>query len=151
MKKGLVLLTLTLALVLAASQMAAAAGPGNVVPPRGPVEDQNWVPLAEQLNLSDRQVQQLKEINLSTHQTTKALKVKLIDARFELRQLMITGSDKAAINAKTKEINDLKTQLHQVKQQKWQQVQSILTAEQQTQLKNLKGFGHHGDRNREMR
>ena len=87
-------------------------------------------------------MQQLKEINLSTYQAAKPIKVKLSDARFELRQLRIDGRDKAAIEAKTKEIKEYKDQLHKLQQQKHQKIRSILTAEQQAKLKTMKGFGH---------
>lgn len=150
LKKKLMLLTLSLTMLLVFSQAAFATGGGNVDRPNGSsCQSQNRVPLAQQLNLSDRQVQQLKEINLSTYQATKGLKVKLLDAKFELRQLQITGTDKTAINAKAKEVNELKTKIHEIRKQKWQKVQSILTAEQKSKLKDVKGFGHHGGRYRE--
>lgn len=146
MKKRLMFLTLTLLLVMGFSHAALAAGAGNNAscPNQAASKNANWVPLAERLNLSDRQVQQVKEINLSTYQTTKALKVKLLDARFELRQLMIEGTDKSAINARNKEIANLKDQIHKAQQEKWQKIKSILTPEQQTKLKEMKGFGRHG-------
>jgi Spy/CpxP family protein refolding chaperone len=150
LKKKLMLLTLSLAMLLAFGQVAWATGSGNCDRPNGSsCQNQNWVPLAQQLNLSDRQVQQIKEINLSSYQTAKGLKVKLLDAKFELRQLQITGTDKTAINAKVKEIKELKTKIHEIRQQKWQKIQSILTAEQKSKLKDVKGFGHHGGRYRE--
>lgn len=139
-------LALGLTLVVVFSHAALAIGAGNkcVCPNRASSLNPNQVPIAERLKLSDRQVQQLKEINLSTYQTTRALKIKLMDAKFELRQLKVAGTDKSAINAKVKQINDLKTQIHKTHQQKWQKVQSILNTEQQAQLKEMKGFGHHG-------
>ncbi|MEN6327438.1 MAG: pilus assembly protein, partial [Syntrophomonas sp.] len=63
MKKKLMLLTLSLTMLLVIGQAAYAAGSGNGDRPNGS-SSQNWVPLAQQLNLNDRQVQQLKEINL---------------------------------------------------------------------------------------
>lgn len=145
MKSKLLFLTLTLMLVLGCSQMALAAGTGNDgFPNRACSKDANWIPLAKKLSLSDRQVQQVKEINLNTYKTTKVLKVKLMDAKFDRRQLMIDGKDKSAVAAKSKEIAALKAQLRTAQQQKWQQIQSILTPEQQSKLKEMKGFGKHG-------
>ncbi len=111
MKKRLMFLTLTLLMVMGFSHAAFATGAGNNASfsNQAASKNANWVPLAEKLNLSDRQVQQVKEINLSTYQTTKALKVKLLDAKFERRQLMIEGTDKSAINAKNKEISQFKS------------------------------------------
>jgi len=139
-------LALSLTLVVVFSHAALATGAGNkyFCSNQASSKNPNKIPLAEKLKLSDRQVQQLKEINLSTYQTTKALKIKLMDAKFELKQMGIAGTDKAAIDAKVKQISDLQTQIHKIYQQKWQNVQSILNPEQQAQLKDMKGFGQHG-------
>lgn len=151
LKKGLRLLTLTLTLMLVTSQIAFATVTDNngINSDRASGPHPNRVPLAEKLNLSDRQVQQLKEINLSTYQATKALKVKMMDAKFELRQLSIAGTDKSAIDAKIKEIKELKAQIHKIEQEKWQKIQTVLTPEQQSKLKSMKGFGHHSGRYKE--
>lgn len=149
MKKKLVLLALILALVLGISQTANAAGGGmNSGQPHGALtRNPEWVPLVEKLNLSDQQAQQLKELNLNTYQAAKPLKAKLQDARFELRQLGLDKkANKAAVDAKIKEINDLQAQLHKIRQEKWKKVQTILTAEQQSKLKAMKGRGQHGGR-----
>lgn len=145
MKSKLMFLTLTLMLVLGCSNLALAAGTGNCGSPNrvGSI-DANWIPLAEKLSLSDSQVQQVRKINLNTYKTTRALKIKLMDAKFDQRQLMIDGKDKSAIALKNKEIADLRGQLQKAKQQRWQQIQSILTPEQQSKMKEMKGFGKHG-------
>ena len=146
LKKKLMVLALSLTLVVVFGHAALATGAGNkcVCPNQDSSQSQNQIPLAEKLKLSDRQVQQLKEINLNTYQSTKVLKIKLMDAKFELRQLRITGTDKSAIDEKVKQISDLQAQIHKLHQQKWQKVQSILNAEQQTQLKEMKDLGKHG-------
>lgn len=48
------------------------------------------------------------------------------------------------MDEKVKQINDLQTQIHKLHQQKWQKAQSILNAEQQAQLKEMKSFGKYG-------
>lgn len=146
LRKKLMVLALSLTLVVVFGHAALAAGAGNkcVCPNQASSQSQNQIPLAEKLKLSDSQVQQLKEINLNTYQSAKVLKIKLMDAKFELRQLRITGTDKSAIDEKVKQISDLQAQLHKLHQQKWQKVQSILNAEQQTQLKEMKDLGKHG-------
>jgi len=146
LKKRLLVLALALALATVFTHGAIAAGAGNgcSCPNRASSPGYNQVPLAEKLNLSDRQVQQLKEINLNTYQNTRPLKIKLLDAKFELRQLRIDGKDKTAIEAKTKDIKDLRDQLHRLQQQKRQKVQAILTSEQQAKLKTMRAPGHHG-------
>lgn len=145
MKKKLMFLILTLAFTLVCNQLAFAACTGNNSSGSGKTlsQGQNWIPLVQKLNLSGQQVKQLKEINLSTYQSTKALRIKLLDTKFELRQLGIEGTDKAAIDAKTKEINDLKAQIQKIHQEKRQKVQSILTPEQLSKLKEMKSSGNH--------
>ena len=142
-------LSLTLVVVFGHAALAAGAGDKSVRSDQASSPSQNQIPLAEKLKLSDSQVQQLKEINLNTYQSAKVLKIKLMDAKFELRQLSITGTDKSAIEEKAKQISDLQAQLHKLHKQKWQKVQSILNAEQQTQLKEMKDLGKHGGRCKE--
>lgn len=137
-------LILTLMFVLGCSHAVLAAGTGNSNSSNRACRDANWTPLAEKLNLSDHQVQQVKEINLNAYKTTKALKVRMLDLKFERRQLMVDGKDKTAIAANKKEIDNLRMQLKNAHQQKWQKIQSILTPEQQSKLNEMKGFGQHG-------
>ncbi|MGE5391761.1 MAG: Spy/CpxP family protein refolding chaperone [Deltaproteobacteria bacterium] len=145
MKKKLLVVSLALALTVVFAHAAAATGAGGgcECPNRVSGSALNQVPIAEKLNLSDSQVQQLKEINLNTYQAAKPIKIKLSETRFELRQLQIDGKDRSAIEAKSKEIKDLKDQLHKLREQKKQKVQSILTPEQLAKLKMIKGSGHH--------
>jgi len=145
LKKKLLVVSLALALTVVFAHAAAATGAGGgcECPNRVSGPDLNQTPIAGKLNLSDNQVQQLKEINLNTYQAAKPIKIKLLDTRFELRQLQIDGKDRAAIEAKSKEIKDLKDQLHKLREQKKQKVQSILTPEQLAKLKMIKGSGHH--------
>lgn len=150
MKRKLILLICSLSLVLVLTPIALAVGGEMSGGRRNSTSDPGctWVPLVEKLNLSDQQAQQLKELNLSTYQTTKPLKARMHEARFELRQLGLEkNADKAAVNAKIKEINDLCAQLHKIHQQKHEKMKTILTPEQQSKLKDMKGFGQHGGRN----
>lgn len=151
MKRKVLLLTLTLALVLGIAQIASAAGWGGGWfggPPAGgpPVlSSENWTSPAERLNLSDQQSQQLKDLQKNAYEATKSLRSKLQDAMFELRQLGLEKNpDKAAIEAKIQEINDLRAQMYQIGQQNWQNAQNILTPEQQAQVNNFRGYGRHG-------
>lgn len=138
MKRKLMLLVFTLVIALVSNQATlATTGANNGVSPNG-TSYKEWVPLAEKLNLTDTQVKQLKEINRQTHEATKTLKIKLLDAKYELRQMGIEGTNKAAMEAKIKEIKELKAQLDKVKQDRWQKTQSILTPEQQSKLKEMK-------------
>ncbi|MCL6479977.1 MAG: Spy/CpxP family protein refolding chaperone [Peptococcaceae bacterium] len=153
MKRKVMLLTLTLALVLGIAQIASATGWGmgggrlGGSKAGGPpaLSSENWISPVERLNLSNEQAQQLKELHKSNYEATKELRAKLQDAMFELRQMGFEKNpDKAAVDAKIKEISDLRDQMYQIKQQNWQNVQSILTPEQQSLMKNMRGYGRHG-------
>lgn len=153
MKRKVMLLTLTLALVLGIAQIASAAGWGMGggrfggspagTPPT--LSSENWTSPAASLNLSDQQSQQLKDLQKNAYEATRNLRTKLQDAMFELRQLGLEKNpDKAAVDAKIQEINDLRTQMYQSRQQNWQNSQNILTPEQQAQLNNMRGPGRRG-------
>ncbi|MGE5389857.1 MAG: Spy/CpxP family protein refolding chaperone [Deltaproteobacteria bacterium] len=150
MKKKLLVLSLTLMIAVLFTHGAVAAGAGNTgCSHESSGLNVNNRPLAQKLDLTDRQVEQFKEINLNTYQAARPLKIKLFDARFQLRQLKIDGKDQAGIEVKTREINDLKDQLHKLHQQKRQKIQSILTLEQQAKLKAIKDPGQHGAWNKQ--
>lgn len=135
--KKLGFLMLSVTLLLASAQLAAAAGPD------GTSNQPDKVQLSEKLNLSDNQVKQLQQLNQSHYKATRDLRIKLMDARFELRQLGLKKSDQSNRDAKIKEIKGLKAQIRKADQESWQKVQSILTPEQLAQLKEMKRTGHH--------
>lgn len=142
MKKRVMLLVLTLVLVLGITQVASAAGWG--MGGGRALDSSTWTPLAQKLNLTDDQAQKLKDLDKSCYEATKDLRARLQDAMFELRQMGFDKNpDKAAVDAKIKEINDLRAQLQQITQQNREKMQSILTPEQQSQMKNWRGHGGH--------
>jgi protein CpxP len=150
-KRKVLLLTLALALVLGAAQVASAAGWGGGwfggPPAGGPpaLNSENWSSPASALNLNDDQIKQLQELQQSRYEATRDLRLKLQDAMFELRQMSLEKNpDKAAIDAKVKEVNDLRAQMYQSGQQTWQNAQNILTPEQQAQANSMRGYGRHG-------
>ncbi|MGI5912228.1 MAG: Spy/CpxP family protein refolding chaperone [Syntrophomonadaceae bacterium] len=146
MKKKLMFLVFFLASILVFGQVAMATTIMNKsVSPNGTSnQTENWIPLSERLNLSNAQIKQIKEVNHNTYQSTKNLKIKLLDTKFELQQLGIDKSDKSARDAKIKEIKELKVQIHNAERDRRQKIQSILTPEQQSKLKEMKGLGYHG-------
>lgn len=139
-KLGFLLLSLTL--LLASAQSAAAAGP------EGTFNQPEKVQLSEKLNLSDAQMKQLQQLNQSHYKATRDLRIKIMDARYELRQLGLEKSDQSTRDAKIKEIKGLQVQIRKADQESWQKVQSILTPEQIAQLKEIKRTGHHYDPSR---
>ena len=153
MKRKMLLLILALALVLGVTQIASAAGWGmaggkssGLWPGGGlALKSENCTFPAEKLNLSDEQVQKLKELQQNAYEASRDLRTKLQDAMFELKQLRLDKNpDSAAIDAKTREVKDLRAQIDQITQQCRQDMQNVLTPEQQSQLENMKGRGGRG-------
>lgn len=107
----------------------------------------NFGLVKEELGLTDEQVNQIQELQREMYEATKELRSKLQDAMFELRQLKWEKNpDQEAVDAKTKEVNDLRAQLQEVTQEYQQKFESILTAEQLEKAKSLRGFGGFGGR-----
>ncbi len=138
MKKKLVLLTVALLLVFSITQVAAAEmGWGDS--PHKLNSDKMFNPV-EKLNLTDQQIAKMREINQKTYEQTRDLRIKLMDSRHELKQLKLQkNQDQAKIDAKVKEINNLRDKLHGIFQQSKEQCQSLLTQEQRDQLNQLRG------------
>ncbi|MDK2856221.1 MAG: hypothetical protein PWQ41_1068 [Bacillota bacterium] len=104
----------------------------------------------EELGLTDEQVTKIKELQREMYEKTKDLRQELQDAMFELRQLRWDKNpDQAALDAKTKEVNDLRAELQKITQEFQQKFESILTPEQLEKAKSMRGFfggwgGRHG-------
>ncbi|AGL00502.1 Spy/CpxP family protein refolding chaperone [Desulfoscipio gibsoniae] len=147
MEKRIVLLTVCLFLVLGIVQVASAAG---TVPDDGPrmLHSDKWINPVEALNLTDQQITKMREINQNTYEQTRDLRIKMMDSKHELKQLQLQKNpDKAQVDAKIKEINDLRAKIHSIYQESRQQCQSLLTPEQQakiSELKGKKGYGFRG-------
>lgn len=139
MKKKLVLLTVTMLLVFSITQVAAAAEMGWGGGPHKLNSDKMFNPV-EALNLTDQQIAKMREINQKTYEQTRDLRIKLMDSRHELKQLKLQKKpDQAQIDAKVKEINDLRDKLHGIIQQSKEQCQSLLTQEQRDQMNQFRG------------
>ncbi|MDN5347857.1 MAG: hypothetical protein PWP65_1421 [Clostridia bacterium] len=136
-KKKLLLLTLTLVLVLGAVHVAWAAPWGF-----GRFGGVNGTSPVQELGLTDQQVTQIQDLQQKMYEKTRDLRIKLMDAMFSLRQLRWQKDpDQAAIDAKIKEINDLRAQLQQATQEFRQQMDSVLTPEQKSKIESRRGFG----------
>ncbi|HHY92443.1 MAG TPA: periplasmic heavy metal sensor [Firmicutes bacterium] len=100
---------------------------------------------ADELGLTEEQVSQIQNVQREMYEATKELRSKLQDASFELGQLKwAKNADQATVDAKTKEVSDLRAQLQQVTQEYQKKFESILTAEQLQKVKSLRGFGGFG-------
>ena len=129
-----VVLTLAIAIPVLA-QAAATNGNQQNTAPVGP----NFV---QEPGLASDQLAKIRDIQQQMYNKTRDLRIKLMDAMFELRQLRWQENpNQAAIDAKIKEINDLREQLRQVAQEYRQKMDSVLTPEQKEKLQSLCGPG----------
>lgn len=146
MSKRLLLLTVTLLLVFGIAQVASA-GMGWGMGEPGMAAGTGWVGPVEKLNLNDEQITKMREIHENTYKQTRDLRIKLMDKKHELMQLKLQKNpDQAAIEAKIKEINLLQEELRGIVQQNREQCRSLLTPEQQEQLKQFRGKKGGGPR-----
>ncbi|WP_049757125.1 Spy/CpxP family protein refolding chaperone [Ammonifex degensii] len=139
-KKLLVALVLVLTLAFAIPVFAqTAAGRKQGIPANRPN-------LVQELGLTSEQLAQIRDIQQQMYNQTRDLRIKLMDAMFELRQLRWQENpDRAAIDAKIKEIKNLRDQLRQAAREYRQKMDSILTPEQKEKLQSLRGSrGWHG-------
>ncbi|SFQ99410.1 Spy/CpxP family protein refolding chaperone [Desulfoscipio geothermicus] len=89
----------------------------------------------------------MQEIRQKTYAQTRDLRIKLMDSMQELKQLQLQKNpDKAKIDAKIKEINDLRGKLYGIAQQSREQCQSLLTQEQLAQMAQNRGKWGRGFR-----
>ncbi|RDV84076.1 Spy/CpxP family protein refolding chaperone [Ammonifex thiophilus] len=135
-KKFLVALVLVLTLAFAVPVFAqTAAGKQQGIPANRPN-------LGQELGLTSEQLAQIRDIQQQMYNQTRDLRIKLMDAMFELRQLRWQENpDQAAIDAKIKEIENLRDQLRQAAQEYRQKMDSVLTPEQKEKLQSLRGSG----------
>jgi len=137
------MLVLTAALVVGAVPGAfAATRPGN----GGAVAEPAPVPSSPlmSLGLSDQQLAQIRELRQNTYKETRKLRIKMMDARFALSQLRLQNSpDQAALDAKNKELQDLRNRLQNCRSQAREKLKTILTPEQWTKLQETAAPGRH--------
>lgn len=140
MKKGIVFLTVTLLLVFGIVQVAAAAGMGWGGEGPRMLNSDKWVSPVEELNLTDEQINKMREINQNTYEKTRDLRIKLMDSMHEFKQLQLQKNpDKTKVEAKIKEINDMRDQIRGIVQQGREQCRSLLTQEQRDQVNQFRG------------
>ncbi|WP_027363833.1 Spy/CpxP family protein refolding chaperone [Desulfotruncus alcoholivorax] len=139
MKKKITLLTVTLAFIFSIFQVSAALGMGWC--DGGPRLNGKY----EALNLTEQQKSKMREIDQNTYSQTRDLRIKLMDSMHDLKQLQLQPKpDNAKIEAKINEVNDLRGKIHSVVQQSRQQCWSVLTPEQQGQIKQFRGQNGSG-------
>lgn len=101
------------------------------------------------LNLTDEQMQAIRDVHARHADGRKQLWQSLRQARLDLRKLALTGGDAAAIQAKSAEVSQLWGQQVAMNVQTLQEISPILTADQRDKLAQM-GEGGHGRGHRHM-
>lgn len=136
----LLAVTLVLGLVPAAPAAGLRPGPGPVVAEGG----MSPVPLMS-LGLSDQQLTQIRELRQKTYNETRNLRIQMMDTKFALSQLKLQKNvDQATVDAKIKELQDLRGQMQNNRLQARQKLQTILTPDQWNKLQSAAKERHHG-------
>lgn len=144
MKKKLIVLGTTLILILGIAGGAFAAGWGG-----GPwaAGDGQWTPPIMSVNPTDEQLGKLQELRNDFFNKTQSLRMELQTKMFELRGLYLQKNpDQNQIDAKKAEVEQLRSQLYDLRQSERQELSKIFTQEQLDQMATQRGFGGHGMR-----
>ncbi|MBO8128337.1 MAG: Spy/CpxP family protein refolding chaperone [Peptococcaceae bacterium] len=140
-KKTLVMLVLVGVLIFGAVQAAWAAWGQGAGSQATPV----FRNLAQELELTGEQAQKIQEIHRNCYENTSALRQKMWDLRAELRSLRWDPSaTREQFEQKIAEIQDLRSQFIQQRQQARDQIRSILTDEQIAKWQQLCPYGSQG-------
>lgn len=142
MRRAIVLF-LSLALLLGVAQVAFArplpsrripiiVGPFRFDIVGAPAWEQN---LIKYLNLTDEQINKIRELRDKYYGKLKDLWNKLQDAVFSLRQLQFQRQpDKSQIEEKRKEISNIRKEINDALKEYWNEFKGILTKEQLSKL-----------------
>lgn len=93
--------------------------------------------LQKRLSLTDDQVQAIRQLHVSQRPAHHQLRTSLREARQALRDLVLTGADEAAVQAKTAEVQQLAAQAVQMRVDGLRAMAQILTPEQRETLRQL--------------
>jgi len=144
MRRKIGVLTVVMLLIFGIVQIASAAGFGMGGGGPRVLSSDNWTSPLSTLNLTSEQVSKMQEIQQNTYNKTRDFRIKLMDSMSQLRQLQLQNADKAQIDAKIQEVNDLRSSLYSITQDSRTQLQSLLTQDQLAQMAKNRGFGMGG-------
>lgn len=132
--KSIGILVLVGALFLGVVQAASASAPWKLGH-RADIGGECGSCSLTSLGLSDQQLTQIREMRQSSYEETKKLRIQLMDTKFSLSQLKLQNQvDKAAVDAKVKELQDLSDKMKNNRLQARQKLQAILTPDQWSKL-----------------
>lgn len=99
------------------------------------------------VNPTDEQLGKLQELRNDFFNKTQSLRMELQTKMFELRGLYLQKNpDQNQIDAKKAEVEQLRSQLYDLRQSERQELSKIFTQEQLDQMATQRGFGGHGMR-----
>lgn len=142
MKRKLLLVSMSIVLVLVFAQVAFAWGGG----PRGFSGD-NWVNMADLLKLTDKQAKAVQDIQSKHFNDMQDERTKMQQLSNDLRTLRWQpGADQAQAEAKLNELNNLRQQMYQQREQYRSEMMSQFTDEQLAEMVRNGGCGFRGGR-----
>lgn len=110
------------------------------LPPESLAESPNLLPsgrLLKQLNLSDTQLQKLKQISDRDRDSLREMGQKVKQGHRELRELLASSEGSDAIRAKHSQLLNLQKELRQKHFERMLSMREILTPEQRSQLNQI--------------
>ncbi|MDQ7790707.1 MAG: periplasmic heavy metal sensor [Clostridia bacterium] len=139
MRRKLLLLSLCLVFTLVLAQTAFAWGGGS----RGFTAD-NWVNMADLLGLTEDQAQNVRNIQQEAFTAQQDLRSRLHQMNFELRTMRWQpGVDQTQAEAKIQELNELRSQMDEQRQQYREQMLSQFSDQQLAEMMR-NGGGQRG-------
>lgn len=136
MKRKILVVAVAVLAVFAFSQVAFAAGWGGG-PGGGPgmLSAERWVNLADTLNLTSEQADKVQELQTNHFNSTQELRDKMEQVMLEIRSLRWeTGADQADFEAKLQELDNLRSQLNDMRQEQRNEMRAQFTDEQLDQM-----------------
>lgn len=94
--------------------------------------------LQTELELSDDQVQAIRQLHQGQREARRELHRSLREARTAVRELVLQGADEAAIQAKTAEVRELMGRAVELRVETLKGLAQILTPEQREKLAKLR-------------
>jgi Spy/CpxP family protein refolding chaperone len=134
---------LTIALLIISLPVLIFAQPKEMMPPGGKGMEKS-MEFCQNLNLSDAQKEQLHQLRLDHQKKVIPLQADLKLAQLELDELINTGADVKKIDAAIKKVNDIKSQLFELKVKHQLAFRNVMTDEQRKLLQQCEADNHPG-------
>jgi Spy/CpxP family protein refolding chaperone len=96
--------------------------------------------LREEIGLTEEQVKSIREIRTRHWQSMRETVRALLDARRDLREMVLGNADEATFSAKATEVRELSGQVMEARARTLQEVARVLTPEQRAKLRELRSL-----------